>query len=530
MRALPVTAGLLVAMLISPTISAASNTDPPADVVPTTMTLAGVLALHKTAIGSPKESPRTETWLYSQGDLNGTQTILSSGDDYREDMVLGPFHTASGSYRGQRWRQDANGITMLISGLHQRDDIDQQALEQGKQGGGVSLLGETWAPMLAYVVKVDPPGGRVEYIFYDETSHLIVRTERAVENRRVINTYDDFRMTDGTLRAWHAHESDGLPFNERDWKLQAIDTSTPINANVFAPPASDTTHVTLNGSKIVLPGKIIADRVILIAQIGAHKVAFQLDSGASQILLDKSVADALRLPTFEKETEITAGTYTATQSIVPRIEFGGVTLKNMAIMTAPFQQWDDGATPVAGLLGFDFLATCVVHIDYLNGEADALDPKLFQPPPGAFALPILLDDAVPVVPVKIATVTSQNFIVDTGADRSILFSSFVARHPDAVADQGLGEEFAEAFPFLNDIVGVGGKINVTHTQVSSITVGSAKFQHWLFSVVHDAPAFEGEDYDGLIGQDVLRNFDVYLDYPHLMIYFLPNERYRERWG
>jgi hypothetical protein len=34
----------------------------------------------------------------------------------------------------------------------------------------------------------------------------------------------------------------------------------------------------------------------------------------------------------------------------------------------------------------------------------------------------------------------------------------------------------------------------------------------------------------LIGQDVLRNFDLYLDYHHVTMYLVPNERYRTRWG
>ena len=43
-------------------------------------------------------------------------------------------------------------------------------------------------------------------------------------------------------------------------------------------------------------------------------------------------------------------------------------------------------------------------------------------------------------------------------------------------------------------------------------------------------SFELEDYDGLIGQDFLRNFDVYLDYPHSTVYLVPNDRFRSRWG
>jgi hypothetical protein len=507
----------------------ASATDPPTGIIPTAMTLTQLTALHKRAAGTLSRT-RKDTWALVDGDLTGTQTYLVSGDDFREDTTLGPFHTARGSLGGHPWSQNANGLTVQLSGIHQRADVDREALASGAKQSGVSLLGEAYAPLEAYVVKVDPPDGQVEYIFYDAQSYLIVRTETAIEDLRIVDTFDDFRATNGVQRPWHIHESDGRQFNDRDWRLEASDASPTIAPNAFAVPPSDTSHFTLSSPSVVLPGKIIADRVILTAQVGRHKVDFQLDSGASQILLDQSVADALGLTAYGKETETTAGTYTARQAIVPLLDFNGAALHNVAVVTAPFQQWENDTTPVAGLLGFDFIANCVIHIDYFHGEAEALDASTFQAPAGAVAVPIRLDDDVPVITAKIAAVSSDRFVVDTGADRSLLFSPFVDAHPQAVADQGLGQEYEEAYPFLSDILGVGGSVRVTHTQVPSLTVGSWTFPQWFFSAVVHAPAFEGEDYDGLIGQDVLRNFDVYLDYPHLKIYFVPNDRYRQRWG
>ncbi len=65
----------------------------------------------------------------------------------------------------------------------------------------------------------------------------------------------------------------------------------------------------------------------------------------------------------------------------------------------------------------------------------------------------------------------------------------------------------------------------------SLAIGvTLQFPRWLFYVTQKAQAFNQEDYDGLIGQDVLSNFDLYLDYHHATIYLVPNERYRTRWG
>jgi len=511
----------------------AANADPPAGILVTQMSLSKILALHKIAVGQAPSSAcaTTITWFFSMGDLQGKKIIVSSGDDYREDTSLGPFHSARGSYRGQEWDQNANGLTVLGSGIHRRDEINKEALRHALvSGSGVTLLGQVLVPRAAYVVRVAPPNGRVEYVYYDKDSYLIVRTERAVEDQRVVTTYEDFHTTNGARWAWHVHETDGRPYNDNDWALESFNDKTPVDPAIFQPPPSDASHFTLAAPKVVLPGKILADRIILTAQMGGHKVDFQLDSGASQILLDKSVADALHFPAYGAQTETTAGTYTITRSLVPRIDFGGAALENVAVYTAPFHQWADESTPVAGLLGYDFIANCVLHVDYLHGEADVLSPSSFQPPANAFAVPIRLEDRVPAIDVKISATTSDRFILDTGADRSALFSAFVTAHPNAAADQGLGEQFIEAYPFLSGVSGVGGEISVTHTQVPSLSIGPVTFPRWLFSVVHDAPAFEGEDYDGLIGQDVLRNFDIYLDYQRSKIYFVPNDRYRERWG
>ena len=523
---------VLVAVSCATAVRAASNTDPPLGIVPTTMKLATMIALHKKAVGQPASpQPSTsETWLYTQGSFGGTIVRVASGDDYREDVTLGPFHTASGAYRGTSWEQNANGIVVRVTGIHRRDEIDRAAFARAlTTDSGVTLLGEDAAEN-SYVVKVAPAGGRVEYLFFDKDSHLLVRSERAIEDQRVVTSYDDFRTTNGETTAWHRTATDGRPFNDESYQLQTLDYLKSVDPSRLQIPSSDTSHLKLASAKVDLPGQILSDRIILTAQINGRAVDFQLDSGASEILLNKAVADALKLPSYGKQTETTAGTYTTTRSIVPRIDFGGATLENVAVTTAAFHTWADDATPVAGLLGFDFIAGCVIRIDYVHGRVQAIDPATFDPPVAAIELPIRLDDDVPVVGLKIGATTSDRFILDTGADRSTLFSSFVLAHPQDAADQGLGQQFTEAYPFFDRVAGVGGTIRVTRTQVPSLVVGSASFPRWLFSVVHDAAAFEGEDYDGLLGQDILRNFDVYLDYPQLKIYLVPNDRYRERWG
>lgn len=532
MRRIIVLAGALA--LFPSSLLAQDNPINPFGIVPTTMTLGTLLRLHAAAVGKltpgmPKA--RIETWTYKEGELTGTTTSQLSGDDYRDDTALGPFHTASGQYRGQRWAQNENGLTHLVSGVHQRDDTNRKALAHALQkDSGVQLLGEIDSPSPVYVVKVSPADGRVEYVFYDKSKYLITRRERTVEQTRIVTTYDDFRTTDGITQPWHIHTGDGRPGNDTDSQLQSVQDGVAIDAAKLAIPPDARDPVTLGGTRVSIPVAILSDRIIVKTEIGGRKVDLQLDSGASGILMDRSVAEALKIPLYGKLTEVTAGAYLASRAIVPAINIGSVTMQNVAIETAPFHWYASDGTPIAGLMGYDFIDSCVVHIDYLNGTVEAIDPGSFSPPAGALTLPIRLDDQVPVIAARIGATTGEKFIFDTGADRSLIFSEFVAAHPAETVDQGLGEAMTDSFPFVQTSGGVGGEIAIRPIEVNGFGLSSLSFPHWLFFATQDPNSFNQEDYDGLIGQDVLRNFDLYLDYRHAKIYLVPNDRYRTRWG
>lgn len=507
------------------------GTAPPAGIAPAATTLAAVVSAHRKAVGRltpglPKT--RTEQWTVRITGQDGVETAADSANDERDDTTLGPFHTATGTIAGRSWDQNANGEVVVEHGIHHLDEISARALAT-QDARGVRLLGTVTTPVDAYVVKVAPAGGRLEYLFYSRATGQIVRRESARRGRRHVTTYDDFRTTSGVTEAWHIHTSDGRPENDGDFKLTALTMGRAVDPKLLAIPTA-TTPVSFSGARVSIPIKMIEDRIIIPVTIAGHTVDFQMDSGADGIVIDDGIVDALKLKTYGAAIGDTAGTYKAGTTIVPLMTLGGVTMTNVQMESLPFTFWSDDKTPVAGLLGFDFIAGAVMHIDYEHGTLEAIDPKIFAPPAGARSLPISLDDDVPMVDVGIAKAIGHLFIVDTGADRSALFSNFVAAHPDAVVDQGLGDQMVAEYPFVTDFNGVGGTVKYRPLQVGPFDFGGVIFPKWLFQGTHGAPAFEGDDLDGLIGQDVLRNFDVYLDYAHEKIWLVPNDRYNSRWG
>jgi hypothetical protein len=225
-----------------------------------------------------------------------------------------------------------------------------------------------------------------------------------------------------------------------------------------------------------------------------------------------------------------AGAFDVSSALIPELDVGSLQLRNVHAEAVPFVRYGSDGKPIAGLLGYDFIANAVLHVDYERGTVEAIDPSSFVPPPGAKALDVHFDDRVPTVAASLEHVPAGAFILDTGADRSALFSSFLNAAGSRISDSGLGTSMRAAWPFVKDMGGVGGTVDYRPLQVSAFAFGGWTFPKWLFYVTQNAPTFEIEDYDGLIGQDVLRNFDVYLDYPHSKIYLVPNDRFRQRWS
>ena len=206
------------------------GTSPPPGITATKTTLAVVLALRRKAVG--KLTPglaktSSEQWTVHAEGLDGVSSDVTSGKDDRDDETLGPLHSASGTFAGKSWHQNQNGEVVIEHDLHHLDDTTRHSLVTADKN--VALLGTTAAPD-AYVVRVAPPGGYLEYLYYDRTTGNLVRKEVASRGRRHVSVYSDFRTTAGITAAWHQHTSDGRIENDGDY------TRTSLRRSRFPPP------------------------------------------------------------------------------------------------------------------------------------------------------------------------------------------------------------------------------------------------------------------------------------------------------
>ncbi len=498
----------------------------------TPMSLKEVLDASKRAEGQLAENERTLRLTYSfrDGGLDGTEREVWRGEDYRIDVTTGPFLTAEGRYKDQLWETNENGYTLLKRGIHKRAEANVRALEKPDPGDDVKLLGRLHAPADVYVVRVAPADGREERRFYDATSFYLVRRETSYLGKLVVTTYEDYHTDHGVALPFRVTLSDGHPENDKVWTTTSLQIGTPVQEAELMIPGSRRLPVVMPAgmSSVRLPARIDPwGRIIVRLVVNGRGLDFQLDSGASGIVFNRDVVRELNLKRYGRWSSTVAGTFISGYAVVPKIEIGAITMSDVVVQALPFSFENDERTRVVGLLGYDFIAGCVVKIDYDHGTVDAIPSESFQPPANALVLDAVLDDNVPMVGMRVNDAVGERFILDTGADDVVVFSGFAAKHPAAVDDHSPKKILSRTFNVVF-ASGVGGKLSIRPVLLEKMQLGQVVFPDWLaFVMTSNQESFEGEEADGLVGAWALRVFDVYLDYAGSRVALVPNSRTRK---
>jgi hypothetical protein len=545
---------LLAALLLAPPVCARADLDlkttPPDGIMTTTMTLANVLSINARGEGKPLTSfsTRIEEWSISGGGLNSTTRTVWSGKDYKTVEHRGPFVEEDGRIGGVRWEQNANGILVIMGGVHQEDEHFESAMEAaraGTPGDAVKLLGEVTAPVAAYVVEVQPAGDPPTWLFFDKDSGLLVRREAVFDGVRTTTTYKDFRTLNGATVAGTVSDTNGDAASDETSTLTSLKLNVPVPPAELNLPASRTDLVQFPGgvSSVQLPVNmplssntpILLDRdyeasssafrshIVVRVVIKGKGLDFALDSGASGILIDKDVANELGLLRYGNSGQTLEGEADRSRVILPELHVGDLVMKNIAAYSVPFSMRTADTEKVVGLLGFDFIASVGLKVDWDKREVTAFPLGTLPMPATAITIPLKLDDLVPDVSVSMGNAVGEHFILDTGAAGAVVFPDFAKAHPAELSDQGLGRRIQIFLPYIYLGV-VGGVAKAYPVQVKQLVFG-VPFNEFLIDVVDPESHWGGQDMDGLIGYPFLHYFNLYFDYQNSRIILEPNEQF-----
>lgn len=500
----PTAAGIIAALLAAFVFTAApvlaAIDDEPSGLIPSSATLARVRALYdRSRRDHTRNVTILEEWRLFQDGTVGSYKVNRFGKDVRETTTLGPLTYERGVYRGVHWEQNRNGITFTFAGVHdQRDAISDRAFRDPAEDRTVRVIGDSLA-LNAYVVEISPPAGRHEWLYVDKRSGNITRREYVERRRRYTSTYDDYRPVEGVPEPSRVRTTDSLG-NEREQILasRTLDT-TPDLKDVDMPATRHVVEFPARETTVRLPVRFVNGLAVVRVIVGHGAYDFLLDTGAAGIVVDPFVVEQQSLESYGKRVGSTLGTFPETTTIVPQMTIGGLRMRNVVsrVVTVPFHL--DNHTRLGGLLGFDFFADAVVHLDLHKNLVEATSPDRFHAPADTSTVTLGLDDKTPAVHVRAGNANGR-VVLDTGANRTVFETLFAERGdftPDRVAS-------------TMHVRGMGGFANAETTRVPTFELGGI----WTRDATADVSNADlgTEDVDGIVGTDLLRSYELWFDY------------------
>jgi hypothetical protein len=504
---------------------------PPAGLVPATVKLSVILAKHDASTGAQPTS-LTEDWTYVDTGLHGTEHLVRSGTDYHSKIKSDAQTDEYGQLAGARWHKDTYGFTTPNTGTEDASFYVLRAIEDASDPkNDVELAGRTTGASPANVVKVTVPGAKhPEWIFFDASTYRIVRVERVAGKHRIAASYDDFRTTDGVTQAWHVHDSYWVPEYDDDYRMTSFKAGGTVSPSEFAPPANPVvTDTTARGP---LPSQFpFLGAIIVRITVGGRGLDFEIDPSVRYNMIDEDVAQQLGLPSFGKSTQLSTGERIPYDTILPSADLGPIHLQNFPVYATDIAWRPDDSTKIVGTLGYDFLASHVIHVDYVHRLVEVLPTSALPPAPAkpiahALDIPLQFDDGALLVPMAIGDGFTEHALLNTGMPWTVVFGNYVDAHADTL--KGAGGAHTSSFVPFADSASYGKTIDtwIVHTNVLSF----ANLNFSDLPIIATEESYDDRSIDAVVGYDYLAFYDIYFDYPHDRLLLVPNDRFYKATG
>ena len=264
--------------------------------------------------------------------------------------------------------------------------------------------------------------------------------------------------------------------------------------------------------------------IILHATLDNFKdsLNFVLDTGSGGISLDSSTCDYFKLKLVPSDRIVRgiAGMKYVSFANNHSLNLLGLTVNNLDFHVNNYEILSSAyGMPIDGIIGYSFFRRYLVFIDYDNQEIKVYAPGTYKYPKGGY----LLKPQFSTLPMQVAGVRDNKpimgkFYLDTGAGLCLLMND------DFVNDSAVFRKKRKMY--ATQAEGLGGKTDVQLSVVRELKIGPYRF--------HNVPAYVfNDEYNvtnypvlgGLIGNDILRRFNVLLNYPQQEIYIKPNKHF-----
>lgn len=256
----------------------------------------------------------------------------------------------------------------------------------------------------------------------------------------------------------------------------------------------------------------------------ADTLNFILDTGSSGISLDSTTAEFLNLkPTpSDKSIRGIAGIRNVSFLYNRKLRFPGLTIDNLdfhindySILTAVYGERIDG------IIGYSVLSRYIVMLDYDSSSVTFCTPGTIRYPRVGYLLkPTISRLVIQSMRVRDAKSVHSRFLFDIGAGLCMLLSK------DFVEDSNFFDKKRKKWPKEGE--GLGGKIDMELTIMKEARIGPYRFRNvpvFIFEDEYNVTSYP--QMGGLLGNDIMRRFNVILNYPKGDIYISPNNHFAD---
>lgn len=270
--------------------------------------------------------------------------------------------------------------------------------------------------------------------------------------------------------------------------------------------------------------------VVIQAQLKGipDTLQFILDTGSAGISLDTSTCLRLGIPLTPSEKIVrgVGGSKQVSFAMNRTLLLPGVTVDSLDFHINDYELISQVyGLQVDGIMGYSLLSRYIVQVDYDTETISIYTKGNFTYPKGG----MLMRPSLTLIPIVTAqlrngkTLRNTRYYFDTGAGMCLLLSKQFVQDSAVLSSRKKQRKVIQT-----EAQGLGGKMNMDITTIQEFKFGNYAFRNvpvYLFDDISNITAYPF--LGGMIGNDLLRRFNIYLNYGKKEIYLLPNTHYRD---
>ena len=274
-----------------------------------------------------------------------------------------------------------------------------------------------------------------------------------------------------------------------------------------------------------LPAQFRGGAVLLRLTIAGRGYDFILDPSVRTSLVDFEAARQMGLSSYGQTTKLSTGERVYYDSILPDADLGPIHLHDFPVHVTRVGWYPDQATRIVGALGYDFLMSNIVHVDFVHHLAEVMPTSSFAPEPAKpvaneLDIPMQFDDGALLVPMAIGSGFTERVALSPAVPFEMIFGDYAAAN--GLTPQDSDKLDSSYVPFAdNASYGRTFRDWLVRTNVLAF----ANLNLTDLTALATAEPYDDRSIDAIVGYNYLRYYDIYFDYPHARLLLVPNERF-----